>query len=103
MGGFQALSFVVGAPRRLSIDGDEIVPARPKGGGPALETRAEQERIDPVHKRAHPTGARSAMIEWREVAQEIEMMFAPGGNVIEIIAGRFRFTSARIQRAQGVP
>jgi hypothetical protein len=53
----------VGAPRRLAINGDKIVPPGPKGGGPALETGAEQERIDPVHKRAHPTGARNTMIE----------------------------------------
>ena len=46
MQGFEPLALVVGAPRRLAVDGDEVVPTRPERRDPALEAASEQDRID---------------------------------------------------------
>jgi hypothetical protein len=85
--GLEPLAMVVGAARRLSIDGDEIVPIRPDGGDPAIEAALEQDRIDAVHQVAQPARTRNAMMEIGKPPQEIEMMLAPSDDVVEIIAG----------------
>ena len=77
---------VLGAPRRLAVDGDEVVPIRPQRRYPTLETASEQDRIDPVDEFAQPTLTRNAIMKLRKPAQEIEVMPAPGANLVEIIA-----------------
>jgi len=46
----QALTFVVGAPRGLAVDGDEVVAIGPERRDPALKTAPEQEGIDTVYE-----------------------------------------------------
>ena len=86
MQGFEPFAVVVGAPRRLAVDSDEVVPVRPQRRHPAVEAASEQDRIDPIDEHAHPALARNAVMEFREPAQEIEMVLAPGDNVVEIVA-----------------
>jgi hypothetical protein len=78
---------IMGAARRLPIDGDERVPVRPQRGDPALEAASEQGWIDAVHQVAQPARARNAMVEIGEPPQEVEMMLAPLDDVVEIVAG----------------
>jgi hypothetical protein len=88
----QPLAFVVGAPRCLAVDGDEIMAIRPERRNPALETTPEQDRIDAVDEVAQPALAGNAEVEFREAAQKGEMAFAPGGDLVEIIATTYGCT-----------
>jgi hypothetical protein len=90
MQGLGALALVVRAPRGLAVDGDEVGAVRPHLGHPALEAALEQDRVDPVEQDAQPPLARNAVVEGREPAQEIQVMPAPGGDVVEVVAGRDR-------------
>jgi hypothetical protein len=63
------------------------VPVRPQRGNPAVETAAEQDRIDPIEEGPEPALAGNAEMILREMPQEDEMVFAPGDNVVEIVAG----------------
>ena len=83
---FEALSFVVRAERGLAVDGDEDVPTRPQRVNPILEASCECLRIDPVHQRAQPALAGDPIVIRREFSQEVEMVFAPGGDLVEIVA-----------------
>ncbi len=83
----QPFAFVVGAARGLAVDGDELVPTRPQRRDPALETTPEGQGIDPIDQCAQPALAGNAVMERREPSQKIEMMFAPGDDVVEIVAG----------------
>jgi len=84
--GSEPFALVVGAPRCLAVDGDEVVPVRPQRRDPAVEAAAEQHRVDPVDQGAQPALAGDAVMELREAPQEIEMVLAPGGDVVEIVA-----------------
>src|ERR1700739_2729826 len=88
MQGLEPLAAVVGAPRRLAVDGDEVVPARPQRGDPAVEAAAEQHRIDAIDQAAQPALAGNAKMELREAAQKIEMMLTPGDDIVEVVARR---------------
>ena len=83
---FEALSFVVRAARGLAVDGDEDVPTRPQRVNPILEAACECLGIDPVHQRAQPALAGDPIVIRREFSQEVEMVFAPGGDFVEIVA-----------------
>lgn len=87
MQGFEPFAPVVGAARRFAVDGNELVPVRPQRGDPAVETAAEQDRVDPIDQGAHPTLAGDAMMEFRKAPQKVEMVLAPGGDVVEVITG----------------
>jgi hypothetical protein len=63
------------------------VPVRPQRGNPAVKTAAEQDRIDPIEEGPEPALAGNAVMILREMPQEDEMVFAPGDNVVEIVAG----------------
>src|SRR5215475_14404455 len=54
----ESLALVVGAARRLAVDGDQIMPAGPESLDPALETAPEQQRIETVDQRPQPAGTR---------------------------------------------
>jgi hypothetical protein len=84
----EPLAVVVGAARRLAVEGDELVPPRPLRCHPALEAAPEQDRIDPIDESAQPAFAGNAVVECREPPQGVEMMLAPGDDVVEIVAGR---------------
>src|SRR5215467_5762041 len=77
MEGFEPLALVVGTSGGLAVDGDEVVPSRPHGGDEGRKAAREQRRIDPVHQIAQPAGARHAVMEVTEAAQEIEVVLAP--------------------------
>ena len=68
--GLEPFALVVGAARRLAVDGDEVVPARPQRRDPALEAAAEQDRIDAIDQVAQPALAGNAMMEIGELPQE---------------------------------
>ena len=87
MQGLGALALIVRAPRGLAVDGDEVGTVRPHLGHPALEATLEQDRIDPVEQDAQPALAGDAVVEGREAAQELQVMPAPGGDVVEVVAG----------------
>lgn len=86
MQGLEPFTAVVGAARRLAVDGDEVVPIGPQRRHPALEAAPEQERIDPVDQAAQPALAWDAVVERREPPQDAEMVLAPGDDVVEIVA-----------------
>ena len=83
------LAPVVGAPRGLSVDGDEGVPVRPQRRHPILKAAAEQGRIDSIDEAAQPTLAGNPVMEFGKPTQKTETVFAPGDNVVEIIARRY--------------
>src|SRR5215831_9336900 len=62
----ESLALVVGAARRLAVDGDQIMPARPEFLDPALETAPEQQRVETVEQRPQPAGTRDPKMKWRE-------------------------------------
>src|SRR5216110_1923551 len=84
MQGFEPFAMIVGSARRFAVDGDELVPVRPQRRNPAVETAAEQDRVDPVDEGAHPALAGDAVMEFRKAPQKGEMMFAPSDDVVEI-------------------
>ena len=86
----QALALVVGAARSLAVDGDEVVPTRPEGPNPTLETLPEHQRIHPVHERPQPSPAGDSIVERREPTKKINVMPAPRADVVEIVAGADR-------------
>src|SRR5438874_8611586 len=88
MQGFEPFAPVMGPPRGLAVDGDEFVAVRPERRDPAVETAAEQDRVDPVDEGAHPALARDPVMEFRKAPQKAEMVFAPGDDVVEVVAGR---------------
>ena len=90
MEGFEPLALVVGASGGLAVDGDDVVPLWPHGGDEGLKAAREQRRIDPVHQIAQPAGARHAVMEVTEAAQEIEVVFAPKDDLVEVVAGSDR-------------
>jgi hypothetical protein len=77
----------VASARRFAVDGDEFVPVRPERGNPAVETAAKQGWIDPIDEMPEPALAWNAVMKLREMPQEGEMVFAPGDDVVEIVAG----------------
>ena len=88
MEGLQALGFVVRAARGLAVDGDQVVPAGPERLDPVLETAPEQDRIDPVDQSAQPPLTGNAEMKRREPAQKLEVVPAPRGDIVEIVARR---------------
>src|SRR5271165_1687735 len=72
--GLETLAVVMGAARRLAIDGDEIVPPRPKRRDPALKTTPKEDRIDPIDEAAQPALTRNAMMEVGELSQKRQVM-----------------------------
>jgi len=77
---------IVGAARGLAVDGDELVAVGPHRRDPILEAAPEQNRIDPVDQAAQPALARNAVMVRREPPQEVEVILAPGDDVVEIVA-----------------
>jgi hypothetical protein len=75
----------MGSARRLAVDGDEIVPPRPQRRDPALEAAAKQGRIDPVHEAPQPALAWNAVMEVRKLPQKMQVMLAPGNDIVEVV------------------
>ena len=61
------------------------MPPRPYLGDPGLETAGEQGRIDPVQQVAQPARARHAVMEVAEAPEEIQMVLAPGDDIVEVV------------------
>src|SRR5208283_5833799 len=80
-------ALIVGSARGFAVDRDELVPVRPERGDPAVETAAEQDRVDPVDEGAHPALAGDAVMEFRKAPQKAEMVLAPGDDVVEVVTG----------------
>ena len=78
---------VVAATRGLAVDGDELRGIAAQFARPGHEAIREQVRIEAVEKEIEPAGARHAMVIGQETAQEVEMGLAPGGDVVEVVAG----------------
>ena len=57
---------VVAAPRGLAVDRHQVGLVRPAFGHPRRKTGRKQLRIDPIHDRAQPVGARDAVVKLRE-------------------------------------
>ena len=86
MQGLGSLPAVVGAPGRFAINSDELRPIRPRRRHPALEAALEQNRINSIEQNAQPALAGNAVFEGRKAAQHIKMRFAPGHDVVEVVA-----------------
>jgi hypothetical protein len=71
------MTLVVGAARRLAVDGDQIVPAGPAFLDPAHETACEQLRVETVDERLQTADARDLIMKRRESAQKIQVKLAP--------------------------
>jgi len=85
--GFAPVAPVVSPPRRLAVDGDELMAARPLCRHPILEAVREQRRIDPIEEMAQPTFAGDSVMIVQEPPQEVEIMLPPVGNLVEIVTG----------------
>ena len=85
--GLQPLALVMGAARRLAVDGDEVVTLRPQRGCPAFKTPRKQGRIDAVEDGANPARAGNAEVKRAEPPQKIQMIRTPQDDVVEIVAG----------------
>jgi acetyltransferase-like isoleucine patch superfamily enzyme len=83
---FEPFCACPGAPRTLAVDGNQIVPIGPKRRNPVVETASEHDRVDAVDQCPQPAHARDIEMKRRESSQEIQMMLAPGADVVEIIA-----------------
>jgi hypothetical protein len=86
MQGLEALGLVMGAPGRLTVDGDEIVLVGPHRSDEGLKTAGEEARIDPVHQIAQPAGARDAVMEVAKSTQEGQVVLTPGHDRLEVVA-----------------
>src|SRR6202040_2646867 len=64
---------------------------------PAVETATQQGWINPIDEMPQPALAWNAVMKLREMPQEGEMVFAPGDDVIEIVAGGDRGTGHQQQ------
>src|ERR1700681_4074268 len=69
-----------------AVDGDEGVAPGPQRAKPVFETACECLRIDQVPQRAQPALAGDAIVIGREFSQEIEMVMAKGGDLVEVVA-----------------
>lgn len=67
--GFEPLAMIVGAARGLAVDGDDVMPARPELGDPALKAACEQGGIDAVHQVAQPARRECHGGTWRTAAE----------------------------------
>jgi hypothetical protein len=85
MESFDPLAPIMGAARRLAVDGDQIVPAGPEFLDPALKTMPEQLRVKPIDKRLQPADAWDPMMKRRKSAQKIQVMLAPCDDVIKVV------------------
>jgi hypothetical protein len=63
MQGFEPFALVVGSARGFAVDRDKLMPVGPERRDPAIETTAEQDRIDPVDERTYPALAGNAVME----------------------------------------
>src|SRR5450432_4712823 len=77
---------MVRATRGLAVDGDEVVPTRPQCVDPALETNPEGQGIHPVYQGAQPAFTGDSVVERGEPSKQTQMMLAPGGYLVEIVA-----------------
>ena len=82
-----ACGAVVAAARGLAVDGDEGGSVRAQPACPGHEAVGEQVRVDAVQEDVEPTGAGNAVVIGQEATQEGEMALAPGGDVVEVVAG----------------
>jgi hypothetical protein len=82
---FEPLALVVGAARRLAVDGDQIVPAGPEFLDPALETACEQLRVETVDERLQPADVWDPMMKQRESAQKIQVKLAPCNDLVKVV------------------
>ena len=80
---FEPFARIVGAPRSLAVDGNQIVPVGSKAPQSSFRNRSEQDRVDAVDQCSQPAHAWDT--KRRESSQKIQMMLAPGDDVIEII------------------
>ena len=77
---------VVAAPRGLAVDGHKVGLGRPALGHPRRKAGREQLRIDPVHDRPQPIGARDAVVKLTETPQERQVSLPPIDDVVIVIA-----------------
>ncbi len=77
---------VMAAARGLAIERDEARSVRAKVARPVHEAVREQVRIDAVHKDVQPARAGNAMMIGQKTAQKRQMVLAPFGDVVEIVA-----------------
>ena len=80
---FEPFARIVGAPCSLAVDGNQIVPVGSKAPQSSFRNRSEQDRVDAVDQSSQPAHAWDT--KRRESSQKIQMMLAPGDDVIEII------------------
>ena len=69
-----------------AVDRDQIVPVRPQRPDPILETTPKKNRVDAVDQGAQPTLARDVEMKRCEPPQKVQMVLAPQGDFIKIIA-----------------
>jgi hypothetical protein len=69
--GPQLLALVVRPARRLSVNGDQFMPAGPQRLDPVLETPPEQDRVNAVDQRAQPAVTGDAEVKGGKLPQEL--------------------------------
>src|SRR5208337_134107 len=78
---------VMASARGLAVEGDKGRRVRPKLARPAHEAARKQLWIDAVHKDVQPARPGNAVVIGQKAAQKRQMVLAPGGNIVEIVAG----------------
>jgi hypothetical protein len=84
------LAAIVAAARGLAVNGHQVRRIRPHRRRPGLETLGKQRRVDAVHQDAQPAHAGHTVMIGQETAQKRQIVRAPVGNVLEVVARRDR-------------
>jgi hypothetical protein len=71
--------------QHTAVNGDEVVPSKPKRFDPALETAPEKHGTDAIDQCVQPALAGNAVMKWRELSQKLQVMFVPGDDLVEIV------------------
>ncbi len=86
MGRGGARGAVVAAARGLAVHGDELRARGPGLAHPGGEGGREQGGADAVHQDCEPAPAGGAVLAGQVAAQEVQVGFAPGGDVVVVVA-----------------
>ena len=78
---------VMAAARGFAVDGDEFGGIAAQLARPGHEAVGEQVGVDAVQKDIEPAGARHPVVIGQKAPQEGEMGPAPGGDIVEVVAG----------------
>jgi hypothetical protein len=85
MEGLNPLALVMGASRRLAVNGDRIVLVGPWRPDPAVQATPGQRWIKAIDQRPQRAGAWHPAMKGREPPQKIQMFLASCSDIVKIV------------------